>query len=165
MNPTRLPRELGTFGATMLGLGAMIGTGVFVSKVREPRRTIPKAIILSALTVMLIYCAVAVVGIGVVGAEGLSAATDGEAAPLAVVAERFGPPLSVPVLVYYALTNLATLRISAEDRLYPRWVSWLGLVCCLGLAFWVDPRVWLTGLGLIVIGLLWHAVARRSSSR
>jgi APA family basic amino acid/polyamine antiporter len=212
-------------------------------EVREPRRTIPRAIILCALSVLLIYCAVAVVAIGVVGAEGLSAATTGEAAPLAVVAERFGPPVSVPVLVvgaltamlgvalnlilglsrvvlamarrgdlfsglarlneagttpvfavvavagviaalvligdvrttwsfsafavlvYYALTNLAALRIASQDRLYPRWISWLGLVCCVGLAFWVEPDVWLTGLGLIVIGLVWHAVARRSIDR
>lgn len=31
MPEARLRRELGTFGATILGLGAMIGTGVFVS--------------------------------------------------------------------------------------------------------------------------------------
>lgn len=209
-------------------------------EVREPRRTIPRAIILSALAVLLIYSAVAIVGIGVAGSDGLAAATAGEAAPLAVVAERFGPPVSVPVLVvgaltamlgvalnlilglsrvvlamarrgdlfsglarlnaagttphfaviavagviaalvligdvrttwsfsafavlvYYALTNLAALRIAAEDRLYPRWIAWLGLVCCLGLAFWVEPGVWLTGLFLIAMGLVWHAVARRS---
>ena len=29
--PRRLKRELGTGGATMMGLGSMVGTGVFVS--------------------------------------------------------------------------------------------------------------------------------------
>jgi basic amino acid/polyamine antiporter, APA family len=64
------------------------------------------------------------------------------------------------VLVYYALTNLAALRIAAEDRLYPRVIPALGLISCLGLAFWVDRAIWLAGLAVIAAGLLWHAVAR-----
>ncbi len=69
------------------------------------------------------------------------------------------------VLVYYALTNLAALRLPPEARLYPRWISAAGLLCCLGLAFWVEPTIWITGLGLIVVGLVWHGVARRVSAR
>ena len=65
------------------------------------------------------------------------------------------------VLVYYALTNLAALRIAADDRLYPRAIPVAGLVACLGLAFWVEPMIWLAGLGLIALGLVWHLVARR----
>ena len=42
-----------------------------------------------------------------------------------------------------------------------RWVAYLGLGACLFLAFWVDARVWAAGSGLIVAGLVWHAVARR----
>lgn len=74
------------------------------------------------------------------------------------------------VLVYYAITNLSALRLQGADRLYPRFVSVLGLLSCLFLAFWVDPRIWLTGIGTIVIGLLWHlsrrhlAMSRRSVS-
>ena len=64
------------------------------------------------------------------------------------------------VLVYYALTNLAALRLPREHRRFPRVVPVLGFGSCLGLAFWVEPRVWLTGLSLIAVGLLWHAVAR-----
>ena len=60
------------------------------------------------------------------------------------------------VLVYYAITNLAALRLQGADRLYPRFVPVLGLLSCLFLAFWVEPRIWLTGIGTIVIGLLWH---------
>ncbi len=206
-------------------------------EVRDPRRTIPRAIVASALAVMLIYGAVAIVGLGVAGADGLLTATEGEAAPLAVVAERFDLPFgdsvlvigaltamlgvalnlilglsrvllamarrgdvfavfarlnvagttphwavlavacliaglvligdvrttwsfsAFAVLVYYSLTNLAALRMPPRDRLYPRWISAVGLVCSLGLAFWVEPRVWLTGLGLIALGLIWHALA------
>jgi APA family basic amino acid/polyamine antiporter len=65
------------------------------------------------------------------------------------------------VLVYYALTNLAALRLPPADRLYPRWISAAGLASCLGLAFWVEPGVWLAGLFLIAGGLAWHGVARR----
>jgi APA family basic amino acid/polyamine antiporter len=65
------------------------------------------------------------------------------------------------VLIYYALTNAAALRLPAEQRLYPPWVAGLGLLACLFLAFWVERQIWLTGLGLIAAGLLWHAVAKR----
>jgi APA family basic amino acid/polyamine antiporter len=65
------------------------------------------------------------------------------------------------VLVYYALTNLAAIRLPAEQRLYPAWTAWAGLVCCLGLASWVEPRVWASGLALVLGGLAWHR-ARRS---
>ena len=64
------------------------------------------------------------------------------------------------VLIYYALTNLAALRMPASERLYPRFVAVIGLVACLGLAFWVDLDVWLAGLALIAVGLGWHGVAR-----
>jgi APA family basic amino acid/polyamine antiporter len=179
------------------------------------------------------------VGIGVVGASGLKAATVTQAAPLAIAAQKFPFPFSnevlsvgaitamlgvllnlilglsrvllamgrrrdIPavfehldktgatpywavllvgfvigglvligdvkttwsfsaftVLIYYALTNLATLKLRREQRLYPRWVAGLGLVACLFLTFWVERETWLTGLGLIFVGLLWHGVARR----
>jgi APA family basic amino acid/polyamine antiporter len=64
------------------------------------------------------------------------------------------------VLVYYAITNLAALALPAQDRLFPRWVAGAGLVSCLSLAFFVEPLVWGVGLGLIVVGLGWHAIAR-----
>lgn len=65
------------------------------------------------------------------------------------------------VLVYYALTNLAALRLAPEDRRFPRAVSVLGLASCLGLAFWVDPRAWGAGLGLLALGLAWRGAWRR----
>jgi APA family basic amino acid/polyamine antiporter len=59
------------------------------------------------------------------------------------------------VLIYYAITNLAAIKMSEEDRRYPRAIAWLGLISCLFLAFWVERMVWATGLGVISIGLLW----------
>jgi APA family basic amino acid/polyamine antiporter len=68
------------------------------------------------------------------------------------------------VLIYYALTNLAALRMPASEQRYPRFVAVIGLAACVGLAFWVDLEVWLAGLGLIAVGLAWHAVARRRTA-
>lgn len=60
------------------------------------------------------------------------------------------------VLIYYAITNFAALRLPAQGKLYPNAIAWIGLLSCLFLAFWVDLQVWLTGIGLIAIGLIWH---------
>jgi APA family basic amino acid/polyamine antiporter len=191
-----------------------------------------------ALT-MAIYAAVAIVGVGAVGADVLAGAAGAQAAPLEVAASRFGVPLvaevvavgaitamlgvllnlilglsrvllamgrrgdmppataridaagttpyvavivvgvaiaalvlignvkttwsfsAFTVLIYYAVTNLAALRLGAAERLFPRWIAWVGLAACLFLAFWVEVQIWLAGLGLIAVGLLWHLLARR----
>jgi APA family basic amino acid/polyamine antiporter len=66
------------------------------------------------------------------------------------------------VLIYYAITNLAALRLSPSERLYPQWLAWLGLASCLFLAFWVESSIWQIGLGLIVAGLIWYAIRQRA---
>ncbi len=65
------------------------------------------------------------------------------------------------VLIYYAITNLAALRLRREDRLYPAAFAGAGLAACVVLAFMVDPAVWAAGLGLIAVGLVWHLARRR----
>ncbi|KLU01410.1 Amino acid transporter, permease [Rhodopirellula islandica] len=60
------------------------------------------------------------------------------------------------VLVYYALTNLAATRLTVNERLFPPIVPWLGLASCLGLAFWVQPKIWIIGLALVAIGLVFQ---------
>jgi APA family basic amino acid/polyamine antiporter len=65
------------------------------------------------------------------------------------------------VLVYYAITNLSAIRLSDEERLYPRFIAWLGLGTCLFLAFWVEATIWMIGLGLIAAGLFWHGIVGR----
>lgn len=58
------------------------------------------------------------------------------------------------VLVYYALTNLAALRLPKEDRRFPRLIAVLGLAGCLGLCAFIDwPYLAAVG-GLAVLGLL-----------
>jgi APA family basic amino acid/polyamine antiporter len=69
------------------------------------------------------------------------------------------------VLIYYALTNWAALKLPARHRRYPRWIAVVGLAACVFLAFWVEPQTWLIGLALIAVGLAWHAVARWQRSK
>ncbi len=69
------------------------------------------------------------------------------------------------VLIYYAITNLAALQIPTEERLYPKWLAWIGLLACGFLAFWVEWQIWLLGLALILAGLGWQNFARRVEIR
>ena len=235
------------FQASALMFVAYTGYGRIATmgeEAREPRQTIPKAMIVCLVLTMLLYMAVAAVGIGAVGADVLGSATgQGKAAPLEAVARsvagsggafvlaigamtamlgvllnlilglsrvllamgrrrdmprvlaRLNQQGTTPhwavlvvgvaiallvllgnvkttwsfsafnVLIYYAITNLAALRLPASERLYPQWLAWLGLASCLFLAFWVESSIWQVGLGLIVAGLIWHAVRQRAMSQ
>lgn len=68
------------------------------------------------------------------------------------------------VLLYYAITNLCAIRLSAEERLYPTVISRIGLVGCLFLAAWVAPWTWLAGTVVITIGLVLRAFFRLTRS-
>ncbi|MFT4513439.1 MAG: APA family basic amino acid/polyamine antiporter [Planctomycetota bacterium] len=232
----------GLLHATALMFVAYTGYGRIATlgeEIRDPARSIPRAIVITLLTTMALYIAIAFVVVVSVDAAQLAAATDSSGALLEVVAQGFDVP-GIPtlvvvgaitamvgvllnlllglsrvllamsrrgdmprglsqlegeqpsprravivvgviigglsligsikttwsfsaftVLVYYALTNLAALRLPAESRLFPRWVPACGLLSCVGLAFWVEPMIWLAGLVLIGVGLIWHACARR----
>ena len=68
------------------------------------------------------------------------------------------------VLVYYALTNLCAIRLKNEERLYPVWIAYTGLIGCLSLAFFVEWRIVITGFGLIALGLIWKKIFRQAAS-
>lgn len=59
------------------------------------------------------------------------------------------------VLLYYGITNLAALRL---DR--TRVSAWAGLGSCVFLSFFVPATVWLAGIGLVGLGLVWHSQRR-----
>jgi APA family basic amino acid/polyamine antiporter len=233
----------GVFGlleATALMFVAYTGYGRIATlgeEVREPRKTIPRAIITTLAVSAFLYITIAVVAVGAAGAGGFALVTESAAAPLEVIARGLGhdwvaiaiaagaitamlgvllnlllglsrvllamgrrkdmpsavarvsagtPRAAVlvigaliaglvligdikttwsfsafTVLVYYALTNLAALRLPPEARLYPRWISVIGLASCLFVAFWVEPAVWLSGLGVLATGFVWRVVWRR----
>lgn len=207
-------------------------------EVRTPRRTIPRAIIITLLLSMMLYLAVALVGICAVGAATFADQSNQRAAPLAAIARNFNIPgagiiLSIgavtamlgvllnlilglsrvvlamarrrdlpayfdrlnasattptpavllvgaiilalttigsiklawsfsafTVLIYYAITNLAAIHLPRKQRLYHPAIAWTGLLACLSLAFWVEPRIWLVGLALIALALIVRALAR-----
>lgn len=75
-------------------------------EVREPGRTIPRAIIVTMLLTLAIYVSVAVVGVGAIGAAGMSEATARVAAPLEVAASTFGVPGASTILAVGAVTAM-----------------------------------------------------------
>lgn len=233
----------GFFEASALMFVAFTGYGRIATmgeEVREPRQTIPRAIVITLVLSALIYLAVGLIATAAVGAAAFSAATAERTAPLVTIAGAFDQSWLVPlvsvgaitamlgvslnlqlglsrvllamgrrgdaprilarlnaaqttpaiavlavgvaigagcligdfkttwsfsaftVLIYYAITNLAALAMPAEQRLYPRWIAWVGLASCLGLAFWVEPRVWAAGLVIIAAGMVGRWLFRRA---
>jgi APA family basic amino acid/polyamine antiporter len=233
------------FHATALMFVAFTGYARIATlgeEVREPRATIPRAIMITLLATALLYVGVAAVGISTIGAQQMSESARSDVAPLVAAANSFGMPAAslivslgamtamlgvllnlllglsrmllamgrrrdVPhlfasvnrsgsplvaviavgtaigalaligdvkitwsfsaftVLIYYAITNLAALRLPKADRLYSPIYAWAGLASCLFLAFWVERQIWLLGLALIAAGLIWHSVARKIETR
>ncbi len=79
-------------------------------------------------------------GLARIGSRGTPWRADIAGGVLAVVvAVLTGPTAAIAlsacsVLVYYAVINLAALRLAPPERRWPVWTSWLGLVLCLALA-------------------------------
>lgn len=69
------------------------------------------------------------------------------------------------VLTYYAINNMAALRLPKEQQLYSRIFPTCGLVSCLFLAYWVDWQIWCVGLALIVVGLGWHGIRQQNACK
>lgn len=237
--PGELPKLL---EATALMFVAYTGYGRIATlgeEIRDPSRSIPRAIVTTLGVTLAVYLSVTAVAVGVLGPEELARETRETSAPLEAVAARLALPgldklvaaaailamagvvlnlllglsrvllamarrRDVPgclahvdpasrsprravlataaivgglvclgsvettwsfsaftVLVYYALTNLAALRLPASERRFPALVSLLGLVACLGLACWIDPEVLRGGAAVLAVGLAWHFVRRR----
>lgn len=212
-------------------------------EVRDPARTIPRAILLTLFVTFVLYVGVAAVAVASVGSGSLADAVGTSAAPLEFAATMFGFPVMAQVIVvgaaaamlsvllnlvlglsrvllamgrrrempsalarldssgttpstavlltgliigslaalgdvritwsfsaftvlaYYAITNLAALRMPESSRRFPRWTAWAGLTTCLSLAIWVDWPIWIAGTALIGAGLVWHAGSRRLLGR
>ena len=203
-------------------------------EVRDPRKTIPRAILLALGIAAILYSAVAAIAVGNIGAEGMAASSSpiesaanvfrwsqaGQVVALGATTAMLGVLLSqilgisrmifamarrrdlpislshvhplhaIPdygifitaavmlvvvlfgtlelivasasftILLYYSITNLAAIRMRKEDKLYPTWVSVLGLISCLILAATLQPIIIASGIGLLVVGFLLRWVFR-----
>ena len=233
------PRAL--FHAAAIMFVAYAGYGRVATlgeEVRDPARTIPRAILATLALSAAVYLLVAVAAVGTVGAPGLSGALGNAATPLELAARALpfawlgpvvalgaitamvgvllnlilglsrvalamgrrhdlptvfsvvgqgGTPLAatwgvggliagltllgdvrttwsfsaLTVLVYYSITNLSALRLTGEQRLYPRFVSAAGLMGCLSLAAFVPLQTIGVGAAFLAAGLLWHFMSPR----
>jgi APA family basic amino acid/polyamine antiporter len=64
------------------------------------------------------------------------------------------------VLVYYAITNAAALRLSPHERRWPRALPLLGVAGCLLLAFSLPRSSVVGGALVLIIGVAVRGVAR-----
>jgi basic amino acid/polyamine antiporter, APA family len=197
-------------------------------EVKDPEKTIPRAVIFTIISAILLYLAVSFVALGVVGAEQLAATKS----PLQLVAERINTPglnfvitlgastamlgvllsqilgisrmlyamgrkrdlpslfsrihnlTSVPhigilftssiillltilgsfefvvraatftILLYYGITNLAAIKQPVSQQLYGKVVPVLGLLGCVAMAFSLPLVVMLSGITLLIVGLI-----------
>lgn len=68
---------------------------------------------------------------------------------------------SFGTLLYYCVANLSALRLSEEDRMFPRVLSVAGLVGCVALAFGLAPDDVAIGVGILAVGVVFRAVRLR----
>ena len=228
------------FYATALMFVAYTGYGRIATlgeEVKNPQKTIPRAIITTMIVVVLLYLLITATVIQLMGAEAFAATLQGEAAPLVMASEILqiswirwavsiaaitamtgvllnlllglsrvllsmarrsdmptqfqtihpsnGSPTkavwgsfaiiaillstgsvqftwsfsAVTVLIYYAITNLAALRLRGDERRFPAWISLAGLAGCLFLTLWVEAAIWIPAAGVLLAGWVWHAAA------
>lgn len=67
------------------------------------------------------------------------------------------------ILLYYSIANLAAMNMRPKDRIYPRWISFCGLISCLILAGTLDFNVIISGIGLLAVGFLLRWLFHRLS--
>jgi APA family basic amino acid/polyamine antiporter len=208
-------------------------------EVREPRRTIPRAILITVSSVSVLYLAVAIAAVGAAGtaamargdaplaevarvmempaleravsagavcamlgvllsqllglsrmvfamARGgdlprwLAAVDPGSGTPRravllvgagAAVAAAFGtlraiaPAASFAILLYYAIANLAALRMPRDARLYPDAVPAAGLAACTVLAASLPGRTAVVGVAVLAAGFAARAAAQALAGR
>ncbi|QDU34670.1 putative amino acid permease YhdG [Poriferisphaera corsica] len=68
---------------------------------------------------------------------------------------------ALTVLVYYGLTNMAALRLPRKNRLYPRFISVLGLLGCFVLSVFIEPVYWMVFGGVLAVTAVWYGVTKK----
>lgn len=101
--------------ATALMFVAYTGYGRIATlgeEVKEPARTIPRAILATLLLSMLLYISVSATAVAVVGPEAFAGSTHQEAAPLEVVARAFTHPQVAWLVAAGAVTAMAGVLLN-----------------------------------------------------
>ncbi len=101
--------------ATALMFVAYTGYGRIATlgeEVRSPRRTIPRAVVITLLASMLLYLGVAAVSIAAIGADAFYAATQNDAAPLEIVSRSFHIPGAWAILALGAVTAMTGVLLN-----------------------------------------------------
>ena len=70
----------------------------------------------------------------------------------------------VAVLTYYAITNASALQLENSERLWPRWIAWLGLAGCIVLVLALPWQVLICGTAVLIIGAAARSIALRRMS-
>ncbi len=65
------------------------------------------------------------------------------------------------ILVYYAVSNAAALRMSRDERIWPRWLSVFGLAACIALALLLPVASVIGGLVLMAAIAVGYALRRQ----
>ena len=119
LGPARLRDALASpaalLHATALMFVAYTGYGRIATlgeEVREPSRTIPRAVVVTLGLSMLLYVAVSATAVAVVGAESFAASTHAAAAPLEVVARTFRHPNVAWLVAAGAVTAMAGVLLN-----------------------------------------------------
>ncbi len=68
---------------------------------------------------------------------------------------------SFTILIYYAITNASALKLLEENRLWPQWVSLIGLVSCIVLALSLPWPSLIVGGVVMIIGFFIHYLGLR----
>jgi APA family basic amino acid/polyamine antiporter len=69
---------------------------------------------------------------------------------------------SFTILVYYGIANVAALRMPAAAKLYPNAVPVAGAAACMLLALSLAPAVMVTGVIVLLTGVVMRVVLRRA---
>lgn len=101
--------------ATALMFVAYTGYGRIATlgeEVRDPTRSIPRAIVITLIVSMVVYVSVAFVSLAAVGAASFAATTSLGAAPLETVARQVASPAVASVVAFGAITAMAGVLLN-----------------------------------------------------
>jgi APA family basic amino acid/polyamine antiporter len=218
--------------------GGFARAAVVAEEVKDAKRTVPKAILLSLAISTLVYVLVGTVAVGLVGAAKLAQSNSplttaisetGSSAAIQIVSvgglvatasvlltsilgvsrmaysmarrndmpqtltklhQRFYTPYysilitgtamtalvlffdltkvvaisTFALLFYYAITNLASLKLKTQNRRYPKFVPVLGLSTCLALLtliLFVSTQSWIIGIIGLMAGTVYYVLKNR----